>query len=355
MNLKHYTFSFGKYQNKNVIWIDFPYSFQRKEELKKRYPSAKWNPENKKWYLPDFPCIRRELKLPEKQEYPTQAGKIHPVNQEALKKFIEQLQLKAYSKHTIKLYVYEFSKLLIALKSTDVNTLTPERLKNYFLYCLKKHKLKESSMNSKINAVKFYYEHVLHQPKMFFDIPRPKKPLLLPKTLNKTEIAKLFKVTKNQKHLLILKLCYGMGLRVSEIVNIKIEHIDSDNMLVLIKGAKGKKDRYTNLPFSVLEPMREYYKKFRPKEWLFEGQYGGQYSVRSVQAIFKKAMKKAGIHKTIGIHGLRHSYATHLIESGADIRFIKELLGHHSIRTTEIYTNVTDISKSKIKSPLDNF
>ncbi len=145
-----------------------------------------------------------------------------------------------------------------------------------------------------------------------------------------------------------------MGLRVSEIVNIKIEDIDSENMRVLIRGAKGKKDRYTNLPVSVLEPMREYYKMFKPSQWLFEGQYGGQYALRSVQAVFKNAMKKAKINKTIGIHGLRHSYATHLIESGADIRFIKDLLGHNSIKTTQIYTHVTDISKSQIKSPLDS-
>ncbi len=187
-------------------------------------------------------------------------------------------------------------------------------------------------MNSKINAIKFYFEQVLHQPQMFFDIPRPKKPLLLPKTLTKKEITKLLKVTNNFKHLLILKLCYVIGLRVSEIVNLKIEHIDSENMRVFIPGAKGKKDRYTNLPQTVLEPMCEYYKVFKPTDWLFEGQHGGQYSVRSVQAIFKNAMKKAKINKTIGIHGLRHSYATHLIESGADIRFIQDLLGHNSIK-----------------------
>ncbi len=208
-------------------------------------------------------------------------------------------------------------------------------------------------MNSKINAIKFYFEQVLHQPKMFFDIPRPKKPLLLPKMLSKGEVSKILRVTTNPKHLLVLQLCYGMGLRVSEIVNIRIEDIDSENMRVLIRGAKGKKDRYTNLPTSVLEPMREYYRLFQPQEWLFEGQYGGQYSVRSAQAVFKNAMKKAKINKTIGIHGLRHSYATHLIESGADIRFIKDLLGHNSIKTTQVYTHITDISKSQIKSPLD--
>ncbi|PIE50570.1 MAG: integrase [Flavobacteriales bacterium] len=347
-----YQFSFGKHYGKNVIWIKFTYSENLKNALRKRFPSAKWSQTHKAWYLPDLPAVRKELHLSSKKI--KTPSNISPQNQIALENFIHTLQLKAYSENTIRLYVNEFSQLLILLKNTSVDTLTPEKLKDYFLYCLEKNKAKEATMNSKINAIKFYFEQVLHQEKMFFNIPRPKKPLQLPKMLTKKEVIKLLKVTQNPKHLLILQLCYGMGLRVSEIVNLKVEHIDSENMRVLIKAAKGKKDRYTNLPLSVLEPMRIYYKKFRPKKWLFEGQYGGQYSVRSVQNVFKNAMKKANIQKTIGIHGLRHSYATHLIESGADIRFIKELLGHNSIKTTQIYTHITDISKSQVKSPLDS-
>ncbi|WP_240917374.1 tyrosine-type recombinase/integrase [Flavobacterium columnare] len=171
--------------------------------------------------------------------------------------------------------------------------------------------------------------------------------------LSKNEIVKLFSVLENKKHRLILKLCYGMGLRVSEIVNLKVEHIDSQSMRVLIVNAKGKKDRYTNLPESVLEDLRAYYLEYRPKTWLFEGAYGGNYSIRSIQAVFKSAMKKAKITKTIGIHGLRHGYATHLIEGGADIRFLQKLLGHSNLKTTQIYTHVTDVTLSKIKSPLD--
>ncbi len=352
MDLSLYQFSFGRHYEKEVIWIRFRYTIALKNALKSRFPSAKWSKTHKAWHLPDLPAVRKVLNLPPKKTKTVTA--ISPENQIALQNFINTLNLKAYSKNTIRLYMSEFKHLLILLKNTPVDTLTPKRLKDYFLYCLEKQNAKESTMNSKINAIKFYFEQVLHQPKMFFDIPRPKKPLLLPKMLSKNEVAKILKVTTNPKHLLILKLCYGMGLRVSEIVNIRIEDIDSENMRVLIRGAKGKKDRYTNLPMTVLEPMREYYKLFKPKEWLFEGQYGGQYSIRSAQAVFKKAMKKAKINKTIGIHGLRHSYATHLIESGADIRFIKDLLGHNSIKTTQIYTHITDISKSQIKSPLDS-
>ena len=188
---------------------------------------------------------------------------------------------------------------------------------------------------------------------MFFDIPRPKKPQLLPKFLNTEEIKKIFKVTENSKHKLILKLSYGMGLRVSEIVNLKIEDIDSVSKKVRIEKAKGKKDRYVNLPDSILTELRQYYKENRPKKYLFEGQYQEQYSIRSAQNVFRNAMQKAGIHKKIGIHGLRHSYATHLLEFGTDISLIQKLLGHNDIKTTLVYTNVSQKSISNVVSPLD--
>ncbi len=354
MELSNYEFSFGTHHGKDVIWIKFPYVVQLKVELKNRFPSAKWSQTNKAWYLPDMRSIRTQLLLTPKTFVESKLHNLSSENHIALQKFIHQLELKAYSQNTIRLYVQEFSSLLVLLRNVSVDTLSPERLKDYFLYVLKKDKLKEQTMNSKINAIKFYFEQVLHRPRMFFDIPRPKKPQTLPKMLSKPQVVKLFSVVKNPKHLMLLKLCYGMGLRVSEIVNLRIEDIDGATKRVLIAGAKGKKDRYVQLPESILEDLRLYYKEHKPKKWLFEGAYGGQYSIRSVQAVFKSAMQKANINKTIGIHGLRHSYATHLIESGADIRYLKELLGHNSIKTTQIYTHVTDLSIAKIKSPLDD-
>jgi site-specific recombinase XerD len=246
--------------------------------------------------------------------------------------------------------------LLYALKNTPVNSLTPERLRAYFLYCVKKLKLSENIIHSRINAVKFYFEQTLHHEKILFeDIPRPKKRSILPKVLSKKDIAKIFAQVDNLKHLVMLKLCYGMGLRVSEIVNLKITDIDSDRMLVHIEAAKGKKDRYVTLPNSVLEELRIYFTEYRPRNYLFEGQYGGQYSARSAQAVFKTAMRKAKINKTVGIHGLRHSYATHLMEAGTDMLFIQKLLGHKDIKTTEIYAKVSNRHLGKVKSPLDDF
>ena len=171
--------------------------------------------------------------------------------------------------------------------------------------------------------------------------------------MNVKDIKKIFELTINIKHNTMLKLCYGMGLRVSEIVQIKITDIDSKNMQVFIERAKGKKDRYVNLPESILMQLRIYFKEYKPKKYLFEGQYGDKYSIRSAQQVFKDALKRAKINKDAGIHSLRHSFATHLLENGTDISFIQQLLGHNDIRTTLIYAHVTKKDLKKVRSPLD--
>jgi len=186
-------------------------------------------------------------------------------------KYQNILTLKGYSINTVCTYSIEFAQLLYVLKTFPVQNLTAEKLQSYFLYCHKELHLSENQIHSRINAVKFYFEKVLHREKMFFDIPRPKRPLLLPKSLNADEVKKLFAVTGNNKHRLILQLCYGMGLRVSEIVNLKIADIDSRDMKVAIRRGKGKKDRYVNLPHSVPDDLRKYYEQYYQKNYLFEG------------------------------------------------------------------------------------
>jgi len=280
--------------------------------------------------------------------------KIHAVNQSAILTMVELLKLKGYSSNTIKTYQNEFAQFLIALKNNPVNNCDSQKVRSYMLYCKEHLNLSENTLHSRINALKFYFEQVLGREKLFFNIPRPKKHLILPKTIHQKDIKKMFTITTNLKHNTILKLCYGMGLRLSEIINLKVSDIDSRNMQVFIEKSKGKKDRYVNLPQSILDQLRMYYKVYRPKKFLFEGQDGGQYSARSVQKVFKNALQKAGINKQVGIHSLRHSYATHLLEQGTDIRFIQELLGHNNIKTTLIYTDVTDNSIRNVRSPLDN-
>lgn len=354
-NKQLYSFELGEHRGKKVIWIRFPYTLEAKNHLRD-YVKVKWSNTQKSWYAPDVPTYRKFFGLQTSKPKLSKEVmiKIHPINQTEIDRYISQMILKGYSPSTIRTYSLEFAQLLYLLKDFPVNKLSPEKLKSYFLYCAKELKLSENQIHSRINAIKFYYEKVLHNEKMFLNIPRPKKHLILPKTLSMQEIKRLFRVTKNPKHLLMLKLCYGMGLRVSEIVNLKVSDIDSDRMQVLIQRAKGKKDRYVNLPKSVLESLLEYYKIYKPKEYLFEGQYGGAYAKRSAQAVFKEAMQKAKINKQIGIHGLRHSYATHLLEMGTDISLIQKLLGHNNLKTTLLYTHVSDKNLAKVKSPLDN-
>ena len=355
-NLQNYQFSTGEHHEKSVIFVHFPYNPTWKDELKVNFSNAKWSMSKKCWYLPDTNSIRNEIGMKPKTEMgKTVISQIHPVNLTALKRMHETLLLKAYSPHTIKTYCVEFSQLLYLLKDKQVDSLTPERLRSYFLYCTVELKLSENIIHSRLNAIKFYFEQVLHREKFFFEeIPRPKKKSSLPKVISKKDILKIFAKVANPKHLLMLKLCYGMGLRVSEIVNLKIADIDSSRMLVHIEAAKCKKDRYVTLPSSILDDLRNYYRAYHPKTYLFEGQYGGQYAIRSVQAVFKITMQKAKINKAVGIHGLRHSYATHLLECGTDMYFIQKLLGHKDIRTTEIYAKVSNRQIGNIKSPLDD-
>lgn len=345
-------FELAEHQHKAVIFICFEYHQQTNEKVKK-LPNVKWSHTKKAWYVSDNQFYREKFGLPAKPAGKEVLAHIQPENQPAFKTYIETLQLKAYSGSTIRTYRNEFAQLLYLLKAVPVTTLDSEKLRSYFLYCTNTLKLSENTLHSRINAIKFYFEQVLHREKVFFEIPRPKKHAQLPKVISQPEIKKLFEVTKNLKHNLMLKLCYGMGLRVSEIVNLKITDIDSKTMQVFIERAKGKKDRYANLPVSILQLLRSYYKAYKPVKYLFEGQYGEQYSIRSAQQVFNDGMRKAKINKAIGIHGLRHSFATHLLENGTSIIFIQELLGHNDIKTTLRYTHVSQQSLKNIKSPLD--
>ncbi len=319
----------------------------------KKLEGSRWSQTLGVWHLPDSIENRIRFKIvdpPIKNLYTT----ISEANQTVLQYYIEAIQLKGYSTSTLKTYKNEFLQFLVYLKELNAENCITNDIRNYILYCINELKLTEATVHSRINAIKFYYEQVLHNQRIFIEIPRPKKPYQLPKVIAIEEVKKLFEVTTNLKHNTMLKLCYGMGLRVSEIVNLKINDIDSKRMQVFLARAKGKKDRYVNLPESILVQLRAYFVEYKPTVYLFEGQFGGQYSSRSAQQVFKQALEKAKINKIVGIHSLRHSFATHLLENGTDIRFIQELLGHNDIKTTLLYTHVTDKSLRKIKSPLDD-
>jgi integrase/recombinase XerD len=348
-----YQFSIGTHRAQKVIFVRFPKNTSLIAEIKS-LKGSKWSKTHNCWYVPDVQEYRKLFLLP--TDYligKNVLTKIHLANQHVLPALKNQLQLKGYSTSTIRCYTIELAQFLYFLQDFKIENCEITHIRKYLLYCINDLQLKENTLHSRINAIKFYIEKILKKPKLAIEIPRPKKQFKLPKSLSIQEIKLIFAQTNNVKHNTILKLCYGMGLRVSEIVNIKIEDIDSACMKVHIQRGKGKKDRYAQLPQSILEQLRAYYKEYQPKEYLFEGQYGGQYTVRSIQKVFKDALQRAGIHKKVGIHSLRHSYATHLLESGTDIRFIQDLLGHNNIKTTMLYTNVTDVSLRKIISPLD--
>ena len=204
-----------------------------------------------------------------------------------------------------------------------------------------------------INAIKFYYERVLKGERKTYLIDRPKKEKTLPTVLNEEEIKLLLNKTENLKHKAILMMAYSAGLRLGELINMKIKDIDSKRMQIRVEQAKGKKDRYTILSNKMLAILREYFVRYKPNEWLFEGEKGGQYSARSIQKVAKLSATKAGIKKNVGVHTLRHTFATHLLENGTDLRYIQSLLGHESSKTTEIYTHITTKGFDQIKNPLD--
>lgn len=348
-----YEIILGSHREKKVLFFKITDDLAFLNEIKSCV-GRKWSHTQKMWYLPDNSEYRKRFDIPETPEIGKRVlSKVSDLNKVEIQKLVNQLQLFGYSANTIRTYIHDFAQYLYYLNEKSAKSCTITDVQNYLLYCINTLKLAENTLHSRINGIKFYYEKVLHQPQLLLDLPRPKKQLILPKALHLSEVKTLLDKTENLKHNTILKLIYGMGLRVSEVVNLKIEHIDSKAMRIFIVRAKGKKDRYANLPESILPQLRAYYKMYQPKEYLFEGQYGGAYSVRSVQQIFSEAVKRANIRKKVGVHSLRHSFATHLLENGTDIRFIQDLLGHSDIKTTLVYTQVTDNSLRKIVSPLD--
>lgn len=279
------------------------------------------------------------------------------INRQVLADMRQQLLLKAYSPHTIKTYLNEMSQLLLMLGDVPANRLQPEHLKRYLVYCYEKLELSENTLHSRINAMKFYYEQVLGRDKFFREIPRPKKRQQLPGVFSKEEIALIIKAAGNMKHKVMLMLSYAAGLRISEVVKLKVTDIDSRRKCILIKQAKGKKDRMAGLSPVLLVMLREYYTMYRPdpKGYLFAGQEtNAPYSTRSLQLVLAAAKRKAGVLKPGSIHALRHSFATHLLEKGTDVVMIQKLLGHTNIKTTLQYLHVTNRDLLQVISPLDD-
>jgi site-specific recombinase XerD len=266
--------------------------------------------------------------------------------------YLEKLERRKYALNTAKSYISAFEKFMNYYDKLVLDQISEQEIQDY-IHFLSRSDKSNSYINIAVNAIKFYYEVVLNMPNRFYAIDRPRQKKSLPRVLSKGEIALILSKISNIKHKSIIGLIYSAGLRRSELINLKITDIDSDRMMLFVKGAKGNKDRYTILSEKILKQLRQYFAKCRPEVYLFEGKKGKKYGASSIRKVLQKAVRAAKINKEVTIHTLRHSFATHLMEDGVDLRYIQNLLGHSSSKTTEIYTHVARKAIQGIKSPLD--
>ena len=267
--------------------------------------------------------------------------------------YIAKLKELRYSKNTLDTYKHMFEEFINYYADTEIDDITDAMIVDFLRYLVNERNISGSYQNQSINSIKFYYERVKGGQRKIYTIDRPRKEKMLPEVLSEEEVVQILNATENLKHKAILMTIYSAGLRVSELTNLRIKDIDSNRMQIRVEQAKGKKDRYTLLGEKTLEILRKYVAEYKPKVWLFEGVNGERYSTSSIQANLKIAVEKTDIKKRITVHTLRHSFATHLLEAGTDIRYIQSLLGHSSGKTTEIYTHITTKGFEQIKSPLD--
>ena len=332
----------------------------------KTQPYYKYDEKNRWWTVPDTEVIRQDiLSFAQERGWKVRFSghqkqrKPRPSKQDLLSyrpcpsEYINHLKMKRYSPNTIRTYTDLFEEFINYYPQLDPKEISEKEIISFIRYLVDERQISASYQNQSINAIKFYYEQVLGGRKKFYFIERPRRERRLPVVLSEQEVVKLFEVTANIKHKCLLMLLYSAGLRISEALHLKINDIDSERMQITIRNAKGNKDRLGLLSEGLLPILREYFRLYDPKEYLFEGINGNQYSGRSAQSVLRQAVSKASIRKRVTLHTLRHSFATHLLENGTDLRYIQTLLGHNSSRTTEIYTHVSTKALGQIKSPLD--
>jgi integrase/recombinase XerD len=285
----------------------------------------------------------------------TDLPRIDSESLQEIERFSKWMKQKRYSESTVKTYIMAITVFLRFNQPKTSAEATNEDMQHFVYQYMIPRKLSFSYQNQAINAARLFFKTIKGSVLITEQLERPRREHKLPNVLSKEEVAAILQALVNQKHRTMLSLIYACGLRRGELLNLKAENIDSKRHLLLILNAKGKKDRVIPISDKVITMLREYYKMYKPKIWLFEGQNEGeQYSESSLQEVLKHAIKMALIRKPVTLHWLRHSYATHLLEAGTDLRYIQELLGHKNSKTTEIYTHVSEKSLQKISSPFDN-
>lgn len=366
-------------QKKGWLRLHLPYALVPSYlEAVKNIHGRRWDAENKVWELPYTRLTLRfveqylkevaeiaftpALDIPETLSVSNKAvpryappKEVIPARYEQAVTAMEQvLMLKRYSFRTIKTYKYSFRQFIRYYDDIKPSQINRRQIDDYVASLIKEKHISESHQNQILSAIKMFYAEVVGQEAKVRNIIRPKRPHKLPHVMSEEEVSALFRAAENIKHRCMLMLIYSAGLRLGELLNLRLNDVQAAQRRLFVHAGKGKKDRYTLLSDRALEALRAYYKLYRPVEWVFEGQYGGKYSERSVQNVFTRAKLKAGINPYATVHTLRHSFATHLLEKGVDLRYIQELLGHESSKTTEIYTHITKKGMDKIKSPLDD-
>lgn len=266
--------------------------------------------------------------------------------------FIDQMRLNHLAERTIASYVGNVAKLSLHFGCNPL-TLTKEQIHHYLLFLQCERKLKPSTVGHVADTLKTFFRLMAPGSKVMEGCPKMKKTHSIPMVLSREEVDRLITAIKNIKQRALAMLLYSAGLRLGEVIALRPKNIESGRMKIRVEHGKGNRDRYTILSEKTLQTLRDYFLAFRPKEWLFEGRGGNQYSRRSVGKIIANATKNAGIPKKVSPHTLRHSFATHLLEAGVALPVIQKLLGHSSIKTTMIYLHVTEPMIDRVKSPFD--
>lgn len=361
-----------KHNSEERLFAQFPYQVEINKKIK-AIPGARWSQTKKQWHFNvnkqvvellnkelsglaklNTSLLKEQLIERKKEKEAEQFKGLIKETTKAILKFRNWMEQKRYSNQTVKNYINHITQFFRYYADKSYTELTVEDVNKYNHEVIIRNNLSVSFQRGMVGAIKLFYESQEKTKMEIERLQRPFKESRLPEVLSKEEVQKIISATENIKHKAILSLIYSCGLRIGEVISLKIKDLDKERKLIKIVQAKGKKDRYVTYSDKLKFLLRKYYDVWKPKEFLFEGQYGGPYSERSAAQVLQHAVKKCRIKKRVTLHTLRHSFATHLLESGTDIRYIQELLGHNSPKTTMIYTHVSSKKISEIKSPLDD-
>ena len=344
--------------------VDFKYSEEMMRKIKE-IEGRWWHPEEKYWSIPEsseaagqivrgFGCAGISYSDELAHLFRDSKTEMVKASEKTLLAARERaLVIGGYSPRTKKAYLGHVRRF-VGYICKEPGKVKKTEVEQYLEYLLKDCNISAAFANQAVSALKFLYSEVLNMDEPISDISRPKHEFKLPEVLGYADVIRLLRCVHNYKHRLILLLVYSSGLRVGEVVRLRVGDIDGERRMIHVRQGKGKKDRYTILSDFVLTALRNYYKVYEPDEWLFPGNKEGCHiTERSVQKVFEQARRKARVREGVSVHTLRHSFATHLLENGTDLRYIQELLGHASSKTTEIYTHVTRQDLARIQSPLD--